>query len=90
VRSEGVSLFADNGSKDLIDQVILRFGVRASPIAQAVSRIRRDLSNGPRDVTVGDIPTALRRQASDLAGDVVDAVDELLGARPTETYSASN
>jgi hypothetical protein len=69
VRELGLPLFADNGTKPLIDLTITDFGDAARAIATEVRDIRHALGRSPRG---RDIPKALRRAAADLADAVVD------------------
>ncbi len=68
VRGLGLPLFADNGSKQLIDQVIDVFADDAASVHNAVREIRRDIGHVPRG---SDIPEPLRRTANDLANSVI-------------------
>ena len=68
IREAGLPLFADNGTKALIEDVIEKYKQAARPIAVEVRRIRRQIGRTPRGKSV---PADLRRQASDLAHTVV-------------------
>jgi hypothetical protein len=70
VRELGLPLFADNGTKPLIDLTLADFKDAARAIATEVRDIRHALGRSPRGQ---DIPKALRRAAGDLADAVVDA-----------------
>jgi hypothetical protein len=69
VRSLGLPLLADNGTKPLIDETIATFEERASKIRLEVRDIRKILGRIPRG---NDVPDPLRKKASSLALDVVD------------------
>lgn len=68
LRSLGVSIYADNGTKELIEQVIEGFAEPAKAIALEARQVRRKLGRTARGASV---PAQLRRQASDLAEAVV-------------------
>ena len=68
IREAGLPLFADNGTKALIEDVIEKYKQAARPIAVEVRRIRRQIGRTPRGKSV---PADLRRQASELAHAVV-------------------
>jgi hypothetical protein len=77
IRDQGLALFADNGSKQLIDDVIAAFSDAARPIATEVRTIRRRIGETPRGQSV---PARLRRDASDLAHAVVEECTKLSDA----------
>jgi hypothetical protein len=68
VRGLGLPLFADNGTKPLIEDTVEFFDERAKAIRLAVKEVRRQLGRVPRG---SDIPSELREAASDLADEVV-------------------
>ena len=68
VRGLGLPLFADNGTKLLIEETIDLFAERSNRIRLSVNEVRRELGQVP---SASDIPEALRRDASDLAESVV-------------------
>lgn len=68
LREEGIPLFADNGSKPLIDAVIDSYKEASRPITAEVRQVRRQLGRIPRGKAV---PLSLRRRASELARAVV-------------------
>lgn len=68
VRELGLPLFADNGTKLLIDDTIGLFAEPAKAIRDAVKELRRRLGRIPRG---NDIPPDLRTAASNLADAVV-------------------
>ncbi len=68
VRALDIQLFADNGTKPMIDATVRAFRGRAGEIRQEVLDIRRKLDRVPRGA---DVPDSLRSRASDLADDVV-------------------
>lgn len=79
VRGHGLPLFADNGTKPLIDEAVRLFAEPARRIRDEVRGIRRQLGRVPRGQ---DIPPALRGSAAGLANEVVshataasDAID---------------
>ena len=69
VRDLDLPLFADNGTKQLIEQVIDVFADDAGSVRDQVRDIRRDIGHVPRG---SDIPPALRQTAKDLANSVID------------------
>lgn len=69
VRALGLPLFADNGSKVLIDETIDTFDADAAPIRGEVREIRRAVGRTPRG---RDIPDDLRARAKALADAVID------------------
>ncbi|MCO1336369.1 hypothetical protein MO867_18715 [Microbulbifer sp. OS29] len=68
VRNRGLPLFADNGTKQLIDSVIAQFSGRAREITREVKILRRQLGHLPRG---RDVPIKLRKQADTLAESVL-------------------
>ncbi|MCI0393983.1 MAG: hypothetical protein L0332_03330 [Chloroflexi bacterium] len=93
VREQGQILFADNGTKIIIEETLDQFSKAAESLNQEVRKLRRALGRTPRGKQV---PPALRKRASDLANQVLavsearsDAIDweELLSLqlsmRPT-------
>jgi hypothetical protein len=94
VRDKDLPLFADNGTKPLIDEVVDRFREPAKQIGQEVATLRRALGRIPRGV---DVPQSLRRASGALAEEVVAActlrsealdaaalLDEQLSMDPTD------
>lgn len=69
IRSSHLPLFADNGSKPEIEDIVARFAARAKPIADAVHAIRTEIGRSPRKA---DIPFVLRDRAGALATEVVE------------------
>jgi hypothetical protein len=93
IRDDGVDLFADNGSKALIDEVLATFRDRAAAVWARVREVRHRVGRVPRGQ---DLPPALRRDASSLASEVValatrlseevvapTLLDQQLSMRPT-------
>lgn len=68
IRSAGLPLFADNGSKAAIEDIVAHFAPKAKLIAKAVRAIRDEIGRSPRKA---DIPAVLRDQAAALAAEVV-------------------
>jgi hypothetical protein len=54
IRDQGLALFADNGSKQLIDDIIAAFSDAARPIATEVRTIRRRIGETPRSIDETD------------------------------------
>lgn len=93
LREQGHTLFADNGTKKLIEETLARFGAEAQAIQSELRQVRRRVDRVPRG---RDVPAALRLRAADLAERVVadcversEAIDwqallaEQLTMRPT-------
>ena len=80
VRELNLPLFADNGTKPLIEDTITLFDERADEIREAIKEIRRRLGRVPRGA---DVPKELRDEAAALADDVVDHTVELSDAVDT-------
>jgi hypothetical protein len=87
IRVLNIPLFADNGSKPLIEQVVKLFTERATTVQHAMKKIRRTLGRAPRK---SDIPPELRQHTAELADEVIrhatdisNGIDltELLGAQ---------
>jgi hypothetical protein len=70
VRGLGLPLLADNGTKELIDEVTDPFEDDAVSIRQEVRALRARVGRIPRG---RDVPDALRQRAFDLADTVVSA-----------------
>ena len=68
IRGKGIPLYADNGTKTLIDDVIDRFEDRAGMVKAEVRQLRKRLGHIPRG---REIPSALRAKADALAEEVV-------------------
>lgn len=68
VRNRGLPLFADNGTKQLIDSVIAKFSEKAKEITREVKTLRRQLGHLPRG---REVPPSLRKQADALAESVL-------------------
>lgn len=77
VRELGLPLFADNGTKELIDRTIDGFAAAAAPIADEIRTIRRELGRVPRG---SDVPPDLQRRAKELADGVIDHATSLSDA----------
>ena len=69
IRELGLGLFADNGTKPLIDATLESFKDAASSVRDDVKAIRRAVNRIPRGK---DIPSSLRQKADELAEEVVD------------------
>src|SRR5262245_2545384 len=81
VRELNLSLFADNGTKPLIESTIELFDERANEVREAVKQLRKKLGRMPRGK---DIPDKLRNHSSDLAGEVVKHATDVSDAINTE------
>lgn len=94
IRALNIPLFADNGSKILIENTVEVFGDQAKNVRDMVNRLRRQLGHVPRGM---DVPKGLRSAASDLAVKVVkhatdvseaidhqDLLDAQLSMNPTD------
>ncbi|WP_444901754.1 hypothetical protein ACJJIG_22030 [Microbulbifer sp. SSSA007] len=68
VRNRGLPLFADNGTKQLIDSVIAKFSEKAREITSEVKTLRRKLGHLPRG---REVPPSLRKKADALAESVL-------------------
>lgn len=68
LREQGHTLFADNGTKKLIEETLGRFGAEAKAIQSELRQVRRQVDRVPRG---RDVPADLRRRAADLAERVV-------------------
>lgn len=82
VREKNLPLFADNGTKPLIDEITDRFRGPALQLAQEVKALRRTLGRVPRG---RDVPPALRDNANALANEVVAACTLLSEALDSAT-----
>lgn len=93
LRDQGIPVFADNGTKALIEDVLDTFKQEARLVSDEVKAIRRRIGMIPRGKAV---PNLLRQKASELSSKVVDectkiseAIDsdalltEQLSMRPT-------
>lgn len=87
-RAEGVPLFADNGTKELIDDVIKAHTDDLAPLTADIRTLRRSLPGGRRVPTPSEVPTALRRAARAAAHSVTDTVDDILASAPLERVIA--
>jgi hypothetical protein len=74
LRDDGIPIMADNGSKELIDQVIATFREPAREVWERVRDIRHAVGHTPRGQ---EVPPDLRRDASTLAHKVVAFATEL-------------
>lgn len=81
VRDANLPLFADNGTKPLIDQSIEAFRDDARVISTEIRDIRHELGHVPRG---REIPTSLRRRANELANEVVAHATQVSEAVDTE------
>lgn len=77
IRELNLPLFADNGTKPLIDSVTEVFGKRAIVVREVVKELRRKLGRVPRGK---DIPDEVRKHGSDLADEVVKHATEISDA----------
>ncbi len=77
IRRLNLPLFADNGTKPLIEDTIAAFEERAGEIRLALKSLRRQLGRVPRG---RDVPDELRAKASKLAADVVQHATQLSDA----------
>ncbi|GEO18532.1 hypothetical protein [Microvirga aerophila] len=68
IRGKNLPLFADNGTKPLIEQTVALFERRATTIQHEVRELRLRLGRVPRK---SDISSELRRQAAKLADEVI-------------------
>ena len=68
IREKNIPLFADNGTKPLIEQTVTLFESRATTIRHEVRELRVRLGHAPRK---SDIPSELRQQAAKLADEVI-------------------
>jgi hypothetical protein len=68
VRALDIQLFADNGTKPMIDETVRAFLGEAGEIREEVLAIRRKLDRVPRGA---DVPSSLRTRASELADRIV-------------------
>jgi hypothetical protein len=74
IRALGLPLFADNGTKPLIEDVIAAFEPDARQIRLAVASLRRQLGHVPRG---REVPEDLRTRAAQLAAGVVERATAL-------------
>jgi hypothetical protein len=74
LRDDGLPLMADNGSKELIDQIIDQFRAPARDLWEEVRLIRHEVERTPRGK---DIPAELRKETSEFARMVVDTATHL-------------
>jgi hypothetical protein len=81
VRQRDIQLFADNGTKPMIDETIRLFRHQAREIREDVIEIRRKLDRVPRG---SDIPQSLRSKASTLASTVIGHTTALSEAIDTD------
>ena len=79
-RSRGLEVFADNGTKPLIDSIVRRFWERTEPLREDIQRLRRGLGNGRRMPRRAEVPEVLRRRAAAMAREVENAVEAELDA----------
>jgi hypothetical protein len=86
VRAMGLPLFADNGTKELIDEVVAAFDSEAALVRQQVRDLRRKVGRVPRG---SDVPGAFRKRASTLVGAVVDAAMARSEARDHDALLAA-
>lgn len=68
IREGNLPLFADNGTKPLIEQTVTFFEERAKTIQHQVRELRVQLGHAPRK---SDFPSELRRQSVKLADEVI-------------------
>lgn len=73
IRDQGISLFSDNGTKKLIEDIIKEFKEQSKIISKEVSKLKEQLKRNPRSE---DVPENLRNDASQLAEDVVTTCEE--------------
>ncbi|MBV6457931.1 MAG: hypothetical protein HONBIEJF_01051 [Fimbriimonadaceae bacterium] len=85
VRALGISLFADNGTKPLIEQTIGEFEQRARVLSSELRSLRRRLGRVPRG---RDVPREIRAKSKQLATDVVNRATKVSEAIDTTDLSA--
>jgi len=86
VRALGLPLFADNGTKELIDKVVADFEAEAALVRHEVRGLRRVIGHIPRGQ---DIPEVLRERASSLVDAAVEAATALSKARDHKALLAA-
>ncbi|MDC0663549.1 hypothetical protein N6L25_13360 [Marinobacter sp. SS21] len=86
VRDANLPLFADNGTKPLIDQVIDKFQHDAKVISAQIREIRHELGHVPRGQ---EIPAILCQRANELAAEVVEHATQVSEAVDTEQLLAA-
>lgn len=82
VRAAGLDLYADNGTKPMIDAVVSRFAADLEGLAREIRAMRRALPSGRRIPYVRELPPGLARRAGAAAEAIGAAVDAEL-ARET-------
>lgn len=87
-RDAGAELFADNGTKPLIDLVRRRFGEPLRPLRLEIQSLRRNLGEGRRMPDPGEVPATLSQRAAIAAREVENAVEAELDAESVETVTA--
>lgn len=81
-REKGYDLFADNGAKDDIEQVIDLHRAAQEPLRHRIRDLRRSLGRDRRIPWPREVSAGLRRDARRAARDVVSEVERVLDARP--------
>jgi hypothetical protein len=89
VRAQGQDLYADNGTKALIDDVVDAHAPGLADLAREVRLVRRGLPDGRRIPRPSELPDGLASRASDAAHAVMDAVDGVLAEGSGEELLAA-
>ncbi len=74
IRDLNLPLFADNGTKPLIDDTIESFKESARQISLEVKALRKELGHVPRG---NEVPDDLRLNASNLANEIIEHVTKI-------------
>ncbi len=82
-RGEGYDLYADNGTKPLIEQVIGRFKVAQTALRHEIRDLRHSLGPNRRIPWPREVPKALRQNARRASDEVLAEVDMVLSTRST-------
>ncbi len=78
VRDRGAILFADNGTKPLIDLTVNHFRDEQQALRTEIKTLRRSLPDKRRIPKPSELPRDLRQRTSDAAHAVLDFVDKQL------------
>ncbi len=79
-RESGALIFADNGTKKLIEDTANRFSASQEPLRDWIRQMRYDLPGAKRIPSPSEVPELLREQVSAAAHQVCDDVDRVLDA----------
>ena len=84
-RRDGAHIFADNGTKKLIEDTVNRFRTTQKPLRDWMRQLRYDLPGAKRIPSPSEVPSLLQEEVSAAAHQVCDDVDAVLAVIGYET-----